>query len=93
MIDKDGVFVCLFLMEEVGIKEFYGLCFDGVDLIWVVELELKLVKKFKILEKWVFMLCYYILILYYKCVVVLVNVIFLILMKLMLINERLLSFS
>lgn len=51
VIDKDGAFVRLLLTEEAGIKEPHGLCFDGVDSIWVAELESKLVKKFKILEK------------------------------------------
>ncbi|XP_048751019.1 tripartite motif-containing protein 2-like [Ostrea edulis] len=50
VIDKDGAFVLLLLTEAAGIKDPHGLCFDGVDSIWVAEQESRKVKRFKILE-------------------------------------------
>lgn len=50
VIDKDGAFVRLLLTEEHGIKAPHGLCFDGIDSIWIAELESQKVKKFKILS-------------------------------------------
>ncbi|XP_061190191.1 tripartite motif-containing protein 2-like [Saccostrea echinata] len=51
VIDKDGAFVRLLLREAAGIQEPHGLCFDGVDSIWVAELESRKVKRFRILKK------------------------------------------
>ncbi|XP_062571266.1 uncharacterized protein LOC134233312 [Saccostrea cucullata] len=47
IINKDGGFVRFLLNENHYVDKLWGMCFDGVDSIWITELESKKYKQFR----------------------------------------------